>query len=250
MHLSKMLRWGFWTLLVCLSGCSSMHVDVAPAVDWSNVSHIVLSAPAQDPWLLAPAIRKELQGMGMTVLAEGEGDPDLAIRFFAKEGPDLDANGNMLTRLQSLHVQFVDPATATVVAVADYFYSEGSSGPDKGVAAVFAKLREELNAGAASPLTTVTAPVTDPVPRQSVSQSVLESQSPPLEPARSPAPVGSLEVESVSQTQALEPPVKTIAPVTDKAKARKIETKTESPWTPKFKSWGFENWGKQNSGGD
>lgn len=279
MQFSGLLRWGLWSMLLCLFGCSSLHVDVAPSVDWNTVSDVTLLAPPKDPWLLAPKIRKQLQHMGMTVLEAGDGDPDLVVRFFTQEGPDLDVDGNMLTRLQSLHVQFVDPSNETVVAVVDYFYPDRSFATDKGVEAAFAGFYEKLQDGRAPQVESSSQPLSAPdlvstsndstakpgltqpvepltpapesarLPENMVPSEVEKnSLTQPLETAET-APVSVVETPETSLVPVLEKPETTPAPVLEKPKVRELESKTQSPWIPKFKSWGFEHWGEQSSDG-
>lgn len=249
--------WAFSLWLVCLPGCSSVHVDVAPTLDWTTLSDVVLQETTPDPWLLTPAIRQELQQMGLRVLEPGSSQPDLIIRFFFKEGPDLDANGNLSTRLQSLHVQFIDPENQNVVAVSDYFYPEQSSRPEAGVAIAFERLRETIQGRAAKPVPTVAAPVLSEATAPAPAEIPPVPQPQPDEPPR-PAPetqrspvvkVSSPEVTVASKPQVVKPLEKPLVPITDKAKVPEVETKTESPWVPKFHSWGFENWGEQRDDG-
>lgn len=248
MHNFKIIRWFLIAWFVCLLGCSSLHVDSNPAFDWKTVSAVVLHAPEEDPWLLAPAIRAELQRMGYEVLAAGTGKPDLQVRYFFEEGPDLDTNGNLLTRIKSLHIQFVDPDTEKFVAVADYFYAEDSPAPLKGVAEAFAGIR----GGKPTPSKAVSQPVSPLLETSRQQQSTNDQQSSlPVPHVAAPqatndallssAPLEAATNNPMPQTEPQEEP---LVPVTVKPKTREIAPDTRNPWIPRLESWGFENWGE------
>ncbi len=251
-HCCNSLRWALYLMLFFVLGCSALHVDVVPTVDWSNVSDVKIQSPARDPWQLSPVIHNELEKMGFTVLTEENENPDLEVRFFSEEGPDLDANGNMYQRLKSVHIQFVDPVTETFVAVADYFYAENSPNPAEGVKTAFAELLDHIQADA----TAQSQPVSvTPNPAQTGTKIVLPSQSrrdmtssdEKLSPAGGSETSVSQELGTATQTTGQSS--RTPAPTLDKTDISEIKPKTQSPWIPRFKSWGFENWGKQTDDG-
>jgi len=287
-QVSGIFRWGLYVMAFFLFSCSSLHVDVGQTFDWGKVSIVSLQEPPQDPWLLTPAIRLELEDMGFTVIREGDGNPDLMARFFFKDGPDLDSNGNLFTRLKSLHVQFVDPATGKNVAVADYFYADDNlSEPLEGVKLAFAALRRDIRAeedaqiqpapatipqplaDSAASLPSVTkkqgADVTEPPSQvlQPLAGSTATAPSPPQkeDPAKvedqAPLPMPGSQSESMNipgnDTDKSKPlsgqGSQPITPVTEKSQVREVKPKTVSPWVPRFKSWGFENWGEQDEDG-
>lgn len=266
MFSSKVLRWGLCLLAFCFFGCSAVNVDIGSTVDWSKVSSVALQPQQEDPWQLAPEIRAELQKMGLTVLAEDDATADLLVRFFFKEGPDLNADGDLLTRLKSFHIQFVDPATETFVAVADYFYADSlSDQTGESVEEAFAALRQDIQAGSSpqraptpnaaiktapiAPQPQVVSPVATPRPSPQPDEPVIaHKDSPPAQDSQTTVPAEAL-TEATDSPRAAEQPPEAIVPEIDKSKARKIAPRTASPWVPRFDSWGFENWGDQPDDG-
>lgn len=246
--------WFICLLALFLSGCGSLHVDVGPTVDWDKVSRVALEEPDQDPWQLAGAIRTHLQRMGLTVLAEDAADPDLRVRYFYQEGPDLNADGEVLTRLTSFHLQFVDPTTDNFVAVADYFYADSDSEPLAGVANAFAGLQQNMSVGGtgqagseptpalgseAEPAVATPSPQQLQVPAGSEAKALPERQD--SNPETLPQPTG----KNAGAEPSAEQPPETLSPATDQASARKVKPQVKSPWVPRFESWGFENWGEK-----
>lgn len=275
-------------LAFCLAGCASLHVDIGPTVGWDEVSRVILQEPAEDSWQLSPAIRAELQDMGLTVLTDENVDPDLLVRFSYEEGPDLNPDGDLLTRLKSLHIQFVDPATDQNLAVVDYFYAQNQAEkPLDGVKAAFAGVRQDILTSAIAQPQPAPAPVSQSSPDTPVATPAMpqkEAAAAVVSPATAPQSlVGSKSTtpsqrpaqesaspeqqsfhaapvnRSVDQVRSTEeatgvtaPTVQAPAkPVHDRVKPemREIAPKTESPWIPRFQSWGFENWGEQPDDG-
>ncbi len=255
MDFFKIIRWGLCLLAACSFGCAAVNVDVGSTIDWSKVSTVTLQPPTEDPWQLAPEIRNELQQTGFTVLATNDTSADLLVRYFTKEGPDLNSDGDLLTRLKSFHVQFVDPATNENVAVVDYFYADTMADPaDDSVSLAFAELRRDIQAGRS--VTTPAAPtqVAAPEPAPAVaepSQPQVEATTPQQDPQ--PAQVAPAEITVQPAVTPNEAPAvaeqtavsvtPAVIPTIEKEEARKITPRTESPWVPRFHSWGFEDWG-------
>lgn len=254
MHTLTRPGWFICLLALVLSGCGSLHVDVGPTVDWDKISQVALEQPDQDPWQLAGAIRTHLQRMGLTVLAEDAADPDLRVRYFYQEGPDLNADGEVLTRLTSFHLQFIDPTTDNFVAVADYFYADSDSQPLAGVANAFAGLQQNMSVGGTSQAKPEPTPalgseaepaVAAPSPPQRQVTTGSEDKTLPEIQDSSPEALPQPTGKSAGAAPAAEQPPETLAPTTDRANARKIKPQVKSPWVPRFESWGFENWGEQ-----
>ena len=239
MNQTKLLSSGLSLLLLCLVGCSSLHVKVDPNTKWDKVSTVTLQGPQQDPWQLRPAILTELQKMGLTVLPDEGSRPDLQVRFFFQQGRDMNEEGHLLNRLQSVHIQFAEPGAETFVAVADYFYADNSmTKPEMGVTAAFAQMRQDIHSGAS------------PSARENQSSKKMkttnESNNPPAAQSGGADQAAGSDEQGVAAESA--PPVETIVPVTDNSSLdNSVQSKTRSPWIPKFKSWGFEEWGKENN---
>jgi len=239
---TKVLSLGISLLLFCLVGCSSLHVKVDPNTKWGEVSTVTLLGPQQDPWRLRPAILAELQEMGLTVLP-GEGSrPDLEVRFFFQQGRDINEEGHLLNRLQSIHIQLAEPGTETFVAVADYFYANNSiTKPEMGVTAAFAQLRQDIHPDS-SPR--VPSAQKNQSPKKMMTTD--KSNDPSAAQSGGTSQDDGRDEQGVAAESAL--PVETIVPVTDNSSPEKsVQSKTRSPWTPRFKSWGFEEWGKESN---
>jgi len=263
MNIFRIIRWSLCLFALCCFGCAAVNVDVGQSVDWSSVSSVAYQPPADDPWQLTPAIQAELQKIGFTVLAADDPTADLLVQYFTKKGPDLNADGDMLTRLKSFHVQFVDPESNENLAVVDYFYADTMADPEEeSVALAFAELAKNIQNGksttvpaattaieppaAATPSPAAPPVVTAPIPAQPEADVVAPAQK--TQPAQEVQPETS-SAETVPATAdsapAEQPATATITPTTNKSDARKVVPRTESPWTPRFHSWGFENWGEE-----
>ena len=236
-----------------MAGCSSLHVDISPAVDWNHVREIGFQSPLQDPWQLTQSIRSELKDMGFQV-EETPANPDLLFSYFTQESPDLTEEGEVFLRLKSLHIQFIDPATKALVTAVDYFYPEipNSSPPEMGVKEVFSGLQQqihkEISSQSAVPARkpSQTAPtgsvVVDPPTQIEKSQTErLRSNVAPttIEPEEKPT---NNDPSELSKTVA--PPQETATTVLKKPDSKSLQAiqQIHSPWVPRFKSWGFENW--------
>lgn len=253
----RLSRYLYVIMLFAIAGCSSLHVNASPAVNWDHVEVIKFQSPLQDPWHLTQAIRVELTNLGFQIDDSGA-DPDLLFSYSTQNSPDMTDEGEVITRLNSLHIQFMDPATETPVTAIDYFYPAVSNppAPVTGVKEVFSGLRQRVLTGKKPPAVAPdqqlnqTVPVT-PIVITPPAQNQ-ESPSEQLQP--SPVP-DSIQVEDHvedSQTQSSKPAV--ISRETEPAALKKMEDKTlkpvektRSPWIPKLKSWGFENWGQDSS---
>jgi hypothetical protein len=251
----KTLQWALALTAFFVSGCAALHVDVVPTIDWRTASSVTLQAPERDPWQLTAAVRNELQRMGLTLFDEG-GSPNLLVRYFVKEGPDLNADGDLLTRLQSFHVQFVDPSTGAFVAVADYFYAaDNLTEPQVGVKEAFAGLRQDLgmtdsprqalSQDAAAASTSLTSPASAPPAAPQRTEPMVADPLPSPPQATQSAGVAESSEEPVEMTRSAESPAADVVPLTDKAQAKPVAPQTQSPWVPRFESWGFENWGEE-----
>ena len=255
MSVTKPLQWISCLLSLALCGCAAVNVDINEQVAWDQVAIVVLQPPPADPWQLTPAIEEELRAMGLEVAATGAATPDLLVRFFVEEGPDLNAEGDLLSRLQSVHVQFLDPVSKENLAVVDYFYpADGLTGAREGVKEAFTELRREVRTarGAVEPVGQSEAP-TAPEPRKPVPATDRSNTEDAASTRPAPSGPGQLrqgmEVPALRENSAPAPASEgtEITPETDKSAAKPVTPQTRSPWIPRFKSWGFENWGEEET---
>jgi len=240
-----------------LGGCSSLHVDISPSVDWNTVKVIEFQSPPQDPWQLTQPIKSELSAMGFQV-KEGSPDPDLLFSYFTQESPDLTVESEVITRLKSLHVQFIDPTTKTLVTAIDYFYPEvtSPSAPAMGVKEVFLGLQQQIQTEINSQSVAVKNLSLHPVPAKQVSTSPpaqtekpqvkqLQSESTQNQNERTDSATNASQSKPVEKEELNQKTATTVLEKPDK-KSRQAVQQTSSPWIPKFKSWGFENWGQDS----
>ncbi|WP_321394010.1 DUF4136 domain-containing protein [uncultured Desulfuromusa sp.] len=255
----KLFNASCFLILLILSGCSSLHVDILPTVDWTHVKVVEFQSPLQDHWKLTQPIRSELQGMGFQV-EDMPAHPDLLFSYFTQSSIDLTVESEKVMRLRSLHIQFTDPKTKTLVAAADYFYPDNTHPSEfaLGVKELFAGIREQtanpsrVNKSATPAKvvehqtqvpTTATTNSSQPkvaIKKQSTPENSTETSAVETITSHTPAPT-SAESEISHQEK--------ITPVLDKSseKMQQAVQKTRSPWIPKFQSWGFENWGQDST---
>ena len=224
----------YFFMFFIMTGCSSLHVDISPTVDWSHVRVIEFQRPLQDPWRLAQPIGSELKAMGFQI-AETHAEPDLLFSYFTQSSLDLTAESEVLTRLKSLHVQFIDPATKTLVTAVDYFYPETSdqSAPVTGVKEIFSGLRQQIH-------TDINLPSAAPAQFQ-------ELQTEPLKPDSSPISIKIKDNTANNYQSEPDETAKTVLKKSDSKSNPQAVQQTRSPWLPKLKSWGFEKWGQDSA---
>lgn len=253
MSVTNFLQWILCLLLLAVGGCAAVNVDIDEQIAWDQIEIAVLQPPPTDPWQLTPAIEEELRAMGLEVAATGAAKPDLLVRFFVEEGPDLNAEGDLLSRLQSVHVQFLDPISKENLAVVDYFYpADGLTGAREGVKEAFAELRREVRTARSvvEPVAPAEAPPV-PEPRQPIPATgqahAEEAKSTPPAPSGPGQARQGMDVPALREKQDSAPTSDgaEIAPATDRSEAQPVSPQTHSPWVPRFESWGFENWGKE-----
>ena len=235
----------FGLTILLVAGCSPLHTEVKPGYRFKADSAVVLQAPVYDPWGLVPLMRQELQAMGYELVLPGYVSPDLIVRFSTQDGPDFTSEGVPITRPKSLHVQFVDPGTDALLAVADYFL-RSSEEPAAGMKALLAGLHQRLRSGSASVPANPRKQAQTPA-RPVVAEGAQQSDAPTV--AMPFADIGGAPAPSAESGRATtlpeEIPGGQVAPsITAEEIEPAIRPLERSPWVPRFKSWGFENWGK------
>lgn len=256
---------GLCALLLFVVGCSQLHTEVRGGYRWSEVSAVGFEEPSRDPWSLAPVVRAELEAMGYVVAAPGAAGQDLLVRFSTQDGPDFTSDGVLVTRPKSLHVKLIDPRSQALVGVADYFL-RSSEAPDAGMRAALAGLRDAMRSAArpgqarpaaATPATPAAAQTAPAAGAPAQPQAIVPPAQPAVSPATQPAatttappspatpPVTPTVVEPVAVSSPAPPSGVAPAPVEAVAEEEPvIRSREQSPWVPRFKSWGFEEWGK------
>lgn len=232
MNFYKKIGWFAFVLCFWMLGCSSLHVETNATFDWSHITTIEIVPPQSDSWNLLPKINEELASMGIKLSGKTD-QADLQMHFFVQEGPDIDREGNVYNRLESLHVQFVDPYNEKTVAVADYFYADTDNEPAVGVKAVFAEMREKF----AGQQDEQTATPVQESEQQSAEATVAIKEQPYVQNA--------IPSETSLETSATE--LKQSVPTSEEKDPDEIAPLTRSPWLPRFKSWGFENWEQETA---
>jgi hypothetical protein len=257
---------GLFALLLLVVGCSQLHTDVRSSYRWAEVSAVGFEAPDRDPWNLAPVVRTELEAMGYAVVAPGGAGQELLVRFSTQDGPDFTSDGVLVTRPKSLHVKLIDPRSQALVGVADYFL-RSSEDPVEGMRAALAGLQDALRSAARpSQVRPVAVPSTAPAAAQSAPAAALPVQpqvvAPPSQPAVKPAAQPATTTAAAPTSSAVTPaplvtsesaaspaqsPGETQAPAeTVVEEEAVIRSQEQSPWVPRFKSWGFDEWGKSD----
>lgn len=245
MFTAKLLPGLVVFMLLLTVGCSPLHTEIKPGYRWTEVSTVFLHEPDHDPWGLTVVVRQELQAMGYALASPGTGSRDLIVRFSTQDGPDFTSEGVLVTRPKSLHVQFVDPDTDALVAVADYFL-RSSEDPAIGMKTALAGLHQRLLTSNANVPASLHKQAQTPI-----RPAVAEDAQPPATPTAAvpladPGEVPALSAES-ERTTAIpeETPTGPAEPgITVKEAEPEIRSLERSPWVPRLKSWGFEDWGK------
>ncbi|BCA80498.1 hypothetical protein [Desulfuromonas sp. AOP6] len=200
------LRLFILALIVLLTGCASWYAKVQPGFDWSQVSTVTLQGPENNMYgdLLAVAA-DELVGMGYEVLSGDVPIAQVRVHFTVGEGLDIDETGHRFMRPKSLHVRFYDTSDQSLVAENSYFLLS-SEDPSQGVKALIDGIRKKQS-------------------QRPLRASSEKTSTPAVAPAES------------------EPPPLTAEPTTEEPESS-YPIEEPSPWLPRFKSWGFDEWGQ------
>ncbi|MEJ2472088.1 MAG: hypothetical protein P8Y96_13390, partial [Desulfuromonadales bacterium] len=145
----------------------------------------------------------------------------------------------------------IDPKSATNIAVVDYFYPDSLSDPtDESVTSAFNELRQQVlkSRGQQTTLHETSSPAVTPAPADP-----LPDQAEASAPVSNPKKVISAESAARSTQKSQEAAVSTaetadsstVPSETEQQEEREIKPRTQSPWIPRFHSWGFENWGEE-----
>ncbi len=242
MSIFQHITTGCTLLILLLSGCSAVQVAGTTRVDWRQVSLVSLEAPAADPWQLTPLIKAELAELGFKPAGPGD-KADLLARFTTVAGPDLTADSKIVTRLHSLHIEFLNPQNRTIVTAIDYFSPNGVDQPvpASGVKEAFAELRQDIAAQQEASPAPASAAVTAPPAVQRP-----EAATPPMPPATPSSTDQSVASDATQSAAKINPPTAEKAAPQTRATSETQEPlprKNRSPWLPKFQSWGVEHWG-------
>jgi len=223
---SKINPIHFWffsvfLLLTLMTGCSSVQVR-SDLVNWNEISTIAVIEPDTDRWDLKQNIEEELLAMGYRV-SDNPTTADLQLVYATGEGPDLGDDSEILMRLKSLHLYFENPNYHDRRAVIDYFYpTSGAIDPETGVTEALKTIKKSRD------------PEQSPPPIKAYqAQSRPDSDKKVTEPETASKENDAAEHQTspISQEQTSSPTA---------------NEKIRSPWSLKLKSWGFENWGKED----
>ncbi len=245
-------------LLALLAACSQTHSEIRAGYRWSELSRIAVAEPPADRWGLTPVLRQELAAAGYRLVTADSGSPQVVARFTTEEGLDFTSEVELVTRPKVIHLQLADAASGKVVLLVDYFLRSAEN-PAAAMRAAVADLQEQIRTAAAAPgkprvaspaapkVTPSAAPVAVPAP----SAPIAAPLSPVAEqPVPAPGAVATPVVEPLAAPTPAEAPPFTPAPAETAVEAGPAEEeaplvpRSQSPWTPRFKSWGTEEWGK------
>lgn len=226
-HLIRVRISNFFTInlllgLIFLTGCSSVQVYNTENINWEEISTIAIIGPDTDRWDIKSSLDKELTAMGFTVSPD-QSNSDLLLTYATSEARDIGDDSEILIRLKSLHLYFEDPVSQNRLATADYLYpSTGTIDPADGVIESLAAVKQRRQTGEAS------------------AQSQAR-QSPPPETIRTNEAAAPSATSSSTSKESQSPPTTT----TQEQEQKQIQQqKSESPWSIKLQSWGFDEWGK------
>lgn len=249
MSIFQRISTGCTLLILLLSGCSAVQVAGTTRVDWQQVSLVSLEAPEADPWQLTPLIKAELAGLGFKPVGSGS-KADLLARFTTVAGPDLTADSRIVTRLHSLHIEFLNPQNRAIVTAVDYFYPNGVDlpVPANGVKEAFAELSQDIAAQQEAPPAPASAavPVPPAAPATRPEAQLPATATMPTPPASSVPTTQSAASDAAQSAAKINPPAaEKAAPQTSSTSETQepLPRKNRSPWLPKFQSWGIEHWG-------
>lgn len=217
---------GILILFLALVGCAATTIDSNERIDWHQVRSISVLPPQQDQWNLAELIQQKLATMNI-VSIDNRAQADLVITFSPAVTEDLTQDSQRVTRLRSLHLDFFKPGSEVPITRIDYEFPLSVDLPDAaaGIDEIFAELSNTVDK---HEVVTIPTAITEPeeVP---TTQQVTEPKTRLGHTAQGPVPTDNKQ--EAQQT-------------TKQGPTEKPSTQTPPSWTPRFKSWGLAEWGK------
>lgn len=235
-------------LLTVLAACSQTHSEIRAGYRWSELTRIAVAEPPADPWGLTPVLRQELTAAGYRLVAADSGRPQVVARFTTEEGLDFTSEVELVTRPKVIHLQFVDAGSGKIVVLVDYFLRSAEN-PAAAMRVAVADLQEQIRTAAAAPGRAAAKPPVSPAAiapaaaLPAVPAAVPTPAAPPVVPVP-PAPAPAAVSVPVAPPVAAPQPVVEPAVEAEPEEEAPLVPRSQSPWTPRFKSWGSEEWGK------
>ncbi len=226
--MNKQIIWASSILLflVTFLGCSTTSIRGTEKIDWQKIHYAKVEETQKDHWSFADLIRQELATMGIAIATPTQ-QPDVLITFTPFATEDLNQESQRVQRLRRLHLDFFQTGADTPTTQIDYEFQQGVDMPDPttGIREIFTALKTKSKAS-------------EPSAKQPHEAEVVR----PKASAPSKQPVDTIKEIADSPT-----PTKVDQAVTQTIREEATEPVTEEPssWTPRFKSWGFGDWGKE-----
>lgn len=202
------------TIIVLLSGCSTLQTSVRNDVDWPAYTSVSVAVTPPDRWELRTLISERLADWGLVPVDATQQPVDLAAVLEVTEGSSLAETGDVVTWPKNLLLRLYDRSNGIELARSSYQLAPTQSAKH-GLTLMVNDLRKHTSTtgAAAPPLNNNTA--TAPVPTPAATASRDERASDPAPPADTSAPPSGGELS--------EPPP------------------ASTDWAPRFKGW--QPWG-------
>lgn len=210
------------TLIVLVSGCSTLRTNVRSDVDWSTYSSVAVSVPEPDRWEMRPLVIERLTDWGFVPVVGNQQHSDLLAILEVTEGSSLAENGDITTWPKNLLLRLHDRSNGAELARSRYQLAPTQS-PKHGLSLMVNDLRKQTGK-------TTDAAAQAPQPQENKTATI---------PAASPAPQDTSVEASSIPAPAPTPPASTSLNEPSEPEA------TKSEWTPRFKGW--QPWGEDNA---
>jgi len=216
------------TVILLVAGCASQELHFSrKATDPAIYQIIYVEPKSDDPLHLNALIRGRLEEQGYTVLREPTGYPAGEILYLSYDygtGLDLNEDGTVSHRLKWFRVRLVDNADQSEIASGELISAILDPSPEDDVVALITALGERLRH------------------RQNTVETA--GQSMISQPAKQDGPVDSVLQTKKESTSAFSHP-RTETKLQEENSPSNEETQPSNPWIPRLKSWGFDDWGKE-----
>jgi len=244
---------GALCLLLLLAACAATKTSREPGVDLSSYDRLYLEPPPEDFPGLRPLIAEQLRRLGYEILEEapagGHASKALLVTYGFEPRRTLSDEGEVTTLLESLAVHFQDLQSGTVLAEAGYGHNWRDEPPAAMVAEVFAGLERDLGpetTGSPKPgfIKSIRwqAPVTDD--GEATAGEIIDDAA---AGKTSPAPERQPASSSPEPERPTDPQAAPVEPSPARLEEKTPPDAEPSGWQPRIKSWGFENWGREDT---
>ena len=132
------------TLVVLVSGCSTLRTNVRKDVDWSTYSSVKVTVTEPDNWKMRPLVIERLTDWGLVPVDGNRQHADLLATLEVTEGSSIAENGSIITWPKNLLLRLHDSSNGAELAHSRYQLAPTQS-PKHGLTLMVNDLRKQTS---------------------------------------------------------------------------------------------------------